>query len=186
VVGAYTAKRLEAGRLRALFAWFVLAMAGFMIYKQLPTTALEAVFTTRWPWYIGCGAIGGFVIVFLVVGGRMLGVSTGFQDALGAVATPKLRESWRLPFIAGIVVGGLIAAGLATTFGPTTSMGCSMWSSKPRSPSKPQCSRSVACSSGSEHVSRAAARRDMASLACLFSHLRRSSRRARSWRPVSS
>ena len=83
----------------------------------------EAIFTTRWPWYVGGAAIGAFVILFLLVGRRTLGVSTGFEDACGAVTSPELRKSWRLPFIAGIVIGGAIASGLAGTLVPTTAMG---------------------------------------------------------------
>ena len=57
----------------------------------------ETLFLARWPWYAGGAAIGLFVIVFLLLGRRTLGVSTGFQDACGAVVSAELRKSWRLP-----------------------------------------------------------------------------------------
>ncbi len=77
----------------------------------------------HWPFWIGGIAIGVFVLVFLLVEGRLLGVSTGYVDACEAVTDGKARKSWRLPFLAGIIIGGAIAAATGTGLHLTTGMG---------------------------------------------------------------
>ncbi len=117
LVGTRLAQVVAPERLRKAFATFVLLMAGFMVAKELPPVAVEAVFVDRWPFWAGGAAIAGFVLFFLLAGGRVLGVSTGFQDACG------LQRTWRIPFLAGIVAGGLIAALLSGGWSPTSGMG---------------------------------------------------------------
>lgn len=83
----------------------------------------SAVFVDRWPFWVGGVAIGVFVLAFLIGTRNLLGVSTGFADACAAPFDPKLRRSWRLPFLIGIVAGGLVATVLAGGFTPTVAMG---------------------------------------------------------------
>lgn len=84
---------------------------------------LQAVFVERWPFWAGGAAIGGFVLLFLRGTGQALGVSTGFVDACAAPFDGNARRSWRLPFLFGIVGGGLLAALAAGSFAPTFAMG---------------------------------------------------------------
>jgi hypothetical protein len=71
-----------------------------------------------WPWYVAGPLIGLVVPVLLLFAGKSFGVSTSFRD-LCAAATPGRFDyldydwrtgSWRLAFVAGIILGGLIAA----------------------------------------------------------------------------
>jgi uncharacterized protein len=84
---------------------------------------LLATLSDRWPFWAGGLAIGAFVLVLLLTTRNLLGVSSGFADACAAPFDPKLRRSWRLPFLLGIVVGGFVAAVVAGSFSPTWSMG---------------------------------------------------------------
>jgi hypothetical protein len=120
--GAALGARLRPERLRKLFAGFVLAMAAFMLYREAPLALRETLLVARWPFWAGGAAIGGFVVLLLLAAGKPLGVSSGFADACAAVTDPGARRSWRLPFLAGIVFGGLAAALLAGTT-PTLAMG---------------------------------------------------------------
>ncbi len=83
----------------------------------------SAVFVERWPFWAGGLAIGVFVLAFLIATRNLLGVSTGFADACAAPFDPKVRRSWRLPFIVGIVAGGFLASHLAGGSAPTVEMG---------------------------------------------------------------
>lgn len=83
----------------------------------------SAVFVERWPFWLGGLAIGVFVLAFLIGTRNLLGVSTGFADACAAPFDPKVRRSWRLPFIVGIVAGGFLASFCAGGSAPTVSMG---------------------------------------------------------------
>lgn len=84
---------------------------------------LLATLSDRWPFWAGGLAIGTFVLVLLLATRNLLGVSSGFADACAAPFDPKLRRSWRLPFLLGIVAGGFAAAVVAGSFSPTWSMG---------------------------------------------------------------
>lgn len=114
VAGALIGRRVEADRLRRGFALFVAAMALFILYKQIPQEALKAVIETYpWPFWVGGLAIGFFVILFLLGGKKLLGVSTGYADVCSLGVDPEAKRSWRIPFIAGIVGGAGIAAALS-------------------------------------------------------------------------
>ena len=122
VVGISLLRRIDPARLRRGFGVFVLVMAAVIAYQQASDELLHAVFVERWPFWAGGAAIGAFVLVFLWATQKALGVSTGYSDACSLPFEPTARSSWRLPFLVGIVGGGLLAAwgaGLA----PTTSMG---------------------------------------------------------------
>lgn len=117
LLGASMSHQVRPERLRRGFAWFLFAVAAFLLFKQLPSL-YEAVFVSRWPAALGGLAIGGFVLLFLYRKNQALGVSTGYLDACEAVTSPKARTSWRLPFIIGIVAGGLVSALFAGSFAP--------------------------------------------------------------------
>ncbi len=122
-IGAKLAAVADPAKLRTGFAWFVLAMAGVMVFQEMPAAARDLLFVERWPFWAGGAAIGLFVLGFLLVGKRALGVSTGFEDACKAPADRAALGSWRLPFMVGIVGGGVVAALLAGGWTVTTTMG---------------------------------------------------------------
>jgi uncharacterized membrane protein YfcA len=127
VVGVALVNRIPAARLRRIFGAFVLAMAVYVLARELPATFLEdawvALFETRWPFWAAGIAIGAFVLMFLKGSGKAVGVSTGYKDACAAPFDPAARRSWRLPFIIGIVGGGLVAALAAGGGTPSVDMG---------------------------------------------------------------
>jgi uncharacterized membrane protein YedE/YeeE len=82
-------------------------------------------------------AVAGLVIALITltllwVGSRRLGISSGFED-LCAIALPgvgyfnraSLREArtWRLPFIGGLVLGGVLSAIVSGGWSPTWALG---------------------------------------------------------------
>lgn len=70
-----------------------------------------------WPWYVSGPLIGLTVPLLLLVAGKALGISGGFQ-AMCDLASPRARkagaasgkETWKVVFGLGILLGGLIAA----------------------------------------------------------------------------
>jgi len=78
-----------------------------------------------WPWYVAAPLIGLLVPVLLLLGNRALGVS-GSLRAICAAALPTdvaffqydwKASAWSIAFVAGILVGGALAA---ATLGTTT------------------------------------------------------------------
>jgi hypothetical protein len=76
-------------------------------------------------------AIGAVTLVLLWVTNQRLGISTGFEN-LCALAVPsayfrrrEIRGShhWRLPFLAGLVAGGVLSAVLGGGWAPIWSLG---------------------------------------------------------------
>ena len=69
-------------------------------------------------WALAGAAIALITLVLLFVGNRRLGISSGFEDVCSLVLRQSYfrREAllrnrpWRLPFIAGLVAGGLVSA----------------------------------------------------------------------------
>ncbi len=110
VVGVLLSRRIAADALRRVFAGFVLAMAAVLLAAELPASARQAILVDRWPFWVGGAAVGAIAIAMVVLARRALGVSTGYADACSAPFDPAARRSWRLPFLAGIVGGGLLAA----------------------------------------------------------------------------
>jgi uncharacterized membrane protein YedE/YeeE len=84
---------------------------------------VDSIFLHRWPWWAGGVAIGLFVLAFYLINTRLLGVSAGFRDVCAACFDSTRRKSWRLPFLAGIIVGGFVAGTLAGGIAPTFAMG---------------------------------------------------------------
>lgn len=73
-----------------------------------------------WPWYISGPLIGLLVPALLLLSGKNFGVSTSFQH-IGAMCSPRTKlpylknynwrkNSWRLVFVAGIILGAFIGA----------------------------------------------------------------------------
>lgn len=82
-------------------------------------------------WAAGGAAIGAITLVLLAVTNKSLGISTGFENlcALGS-RLPYFRRSelqgagrWRLPFLAGLMVGGAVSGLLAGGWKPTWDLG---------------------------------------------------------------
>ncbi len=83
-----------------------------------------------WPWWVAGAAIGLVVTLFAFVTGKALGVSSGF-GGICAACMPGVKhfqrkpytDSWRLWFIVGIPLGGLLGAALAGKVGIVSTMG---------------------------------------------------------------
>jgi uncharacterized membrane protein YfcA len=126
-VGSRLVSRLPAAILRQIFGWVVLVMAVFLVARQLPAVVrdsglYQALFVERWPFYLGGPALGAFVLLMLWFDNKLLGVSTGCAELSRIHCDPAVRRSWRVPFIGGIVLGGVIA-GLLAGGGPTFALG---------------------------------------------------------------
>lgn len=71
-----------------------------------------------WPWWVAGPLIGLMVPLLLRLTGKSFGISTSFQDICAAAAPWRFeylrydwrRGSWRFAFVAGILIGGAIAA----------------------------------------------------------------------------
>jgi uncharacterized membrane protein YedE/YeeE len=87
-----------------------------MIANTFGAPASALVAAVPWPFWAGGLGIGLFLLTFLLVEGRQLGVSTGYLDAYKACFDSQLRGSWRLLFLAGIASGGALSAWLSGTW----------------------------------------------------------------------
>lgn len=82
-------------------------------------------------WAFAGAAIAVVTLLLLYLGNRRLGISTGFEDVCSLVlARPYFhRDSirsgrlWRLPFLAGLVLGGFVSAALGGGWEPTWALG---------------------------------------------------------------
>lgn len=69
-----------------------------------------------WPWYVSGPLIGITVPVLLIVGNKLLGISSSLRHTCAAVAPANIsflkynwkEEAWNLFFAAGILLGGFI------------------------------------------------------------------------------
>jgi uncharacterized membrane protein YfcA len=118
LAGSRLARRIAPDTLRRGFAWLTIVMAVVLVGGQLPAELraeswFRALFVERWPWWIGGAAISGVVLLLLLRDNKLLGVSTGYAEICNLRRDPTARRSWRLPFLGGIVLGGLVAAALA-------------------------------------------------------------------------
>lgn len=83
-----------------------------------------------WPWYVTGPLIGLFVPILLLLGNRLLGVSSGLR-AICAATLPSRAEffrydwrhsaSWNLAFVAGIAIGGFLIARISPVPTPAIS-----------------------------------------------------------------
>lgn len=118
VAGQLLGARLDEAKLRRGFAAFVVVMAVFVLSRQLPlavrdSSAFQALFVQRWPFWIGGAAVALVSATLLYFDNHLLGVSTGCSELCRVSREPQLWTSWRVRFIGGIALGGLFAALLA-------------------------------------------------------------------------
>ena len=86
---------------------------------------------TPYPWAIAGAGIGVLTLFLLFVLGRRLGISTGFEDVCALmVRAPYFRRAslvgshgWRLPLLAGLVLGGALSAQLGGGWAPIWDLG---------------------------------------------------------------
>jgi len=89
----------------------------------------DAIFVTPWPWWAAGPAIGFVVIILAWTTGKPLGVSTGYGSLCALTSRlPFFQQAeyggrWRIAFILGLPIGGLVATTLAGAFIPTLAYG---------------------------------------------------------------
>ncbi|WP_223818181.1 YeeE/YedE family protein [Mucilaginibacter rubeus] len=74
--------------------------------------------TQPWPWYVAGPLIGLVVPALLIIGNKTFGISSSLRHICAACIPANIsffkydwkKESWNLFFVAGIVLGGFIAA----------------------------------------------------------------------------
>ena len=79
-----------------------------------------------WPWYVAGPCIGLMVPALLLIGNKSLGISSSLRHICAACLPAKIpffqynwkKEVWNLFFVAGILIGGYIAATLLASPGP--------------------------------------------------------------------
>ena len=82
-------------------------------------------------WAVAGAGIAGVTLLLLYLGNRRLGISTGFEDVCSLVLSQsyfrrdgvRSGRAWRLPFLAGLVLGGFLSAALGGGWHPTWSLG---------------------------------------------------------------
>lgn len=127
LIGGMLSRKLAEDSLRRVFAWFVMAMAVFVVSRELPavvtgSAAFQALFVERWPFWVGGLAIGAVVLSMLYLDNKQLGVSTGCSELCSVHKDSAARSSWRLRFLGGIVLGGAVASALGGRV-PTFALG---------------------------------------------------------------
>ena len=86
---------------------------------------------TPWHWASAGAAIGAITLLLLWVTNRRLGISTGFENVCSLVVRAayfRRREilgsnAWRLPFLAGLVLGGVLSAVTSGGWSPFWDLG---------------------------------------------------------------
>jgi uncharacterized membrane protein YedE/YeeE len=76
-----------------------------------------------WPWYVAGPLIGLTVPLLLILGNRTFGISSSLRHICAACMPANLpffkydwkKESWNLFFVAGVLIGGFIAASYLST-----------------------------------------------------------------------
>jgi uncharacterized protein len=83
------------------------------------------------PWAVAGASISAITLGLLFVANRRLGISTGLEDLCSLVLRQpyfhrgaiRSGREWRLPFLAGLVLGGFLSAALSGGWTPTWSLG---------------------------------------------------------------
>jgi hypothetical protein len=81
-----------------------------------------------WPWYVVGPLIGLTVTVLLIVGNKAFGISSSLRHICAACIPAKIKffdydwkkESWNLFFVAGILLGGVLATVFLSSDAPIT------------------------------------------------------------------
>lgn len=84
-----------------------------------------------WHWALSGALIAALTLLLLFVGNRRLGISSGFEDVCSLVLRQPYFQrgrvvagrQWRLPFILGLFLGGVISAVLGGGWSPSWSVG---------------------------------------------------------------
>src|SRR5689334_9109044 len=82
-------------------------------------------------WAAAGAGIAAVTIALVFLANRRLGISTGFEDVCSLVLrTPYfardavvLGRPWRLPFLAGLLLGGVLSAVMGGGWAPTWALG---------------------------------------------------------------
>ena len=82
-------------------------------------------------WAMAGVGIAGVTLALLLLANRRLGISTGFEDICSLVSgAPYFKRAavtsgrgWRLPMLAGLVLGGFLSALLGGGWEPTWALG---------------------------------------------------------------
>lgn len=75
------------------------------------------VLTDPWPWYVAGPLIGLMVPLLLIIGNKTFGISSSLRHICAACLPTRLpffqydwkKEKWNLFFVAGILLGGIVA-----------------------------------------------------------------------------
>ncbi|MEW6511096.1 MAG: YeeE/YedE thiosulfate transporter family protein [Bacteroidota bacterium] len=81
------------------------------------------ILSSFWPWYVTGPLIGLYVPAIYLLLNKHFGISSTFRDICTVTVRPKARyfqynwrdHSWRLVFVAGIVIGGFLGHPTLTT-----------------------------------------------------------------------
>lgn len=84
------------------------------------------VLTNPWPWYIAGPLIGLTVPTLLIIGNKSFGISSSLRHVCAACVPANIpffkydwkKEKWNLFFVAGIFIGGILAATLLANPAP--------------------------------------------------------------------
>ena len=82
-------------------------------------------------WAVAGAGVAAVTLALLFLANRRLGISSGFEDVCSFVVTfPYFQRStvrsgrrWRLPFIAGLAIGGFLSAALSVGWAPRWDLG---------------------------------------------------------------
>jgi len=82
-------------------------------------------------WALAGASIGAVTLALLFLGNRRLGISSGFDDVCSLVLqqpyflrqTVRSGRRWRLPFLAGLVLGGFLSVSFGHGWSPTWDLG---------------------------------------------------------------
>jgi hypothetical protein len=82
-------------------------------------------------WALGGAGVAAITLTLLFLANRRLGISSGLEDICSLVLSrPYFTRSavvsgrtWRLPFLAGLVMGGFLSAALSGGWSPTWELG---------------------------------------------------------------